>query len=170
MARAKDFRLSLVKSHMNPKWESTPVENITFSKEKREQFLRESMEINRVCRPPVEYHKQKLGKQHYTWIGEYRFWVWEGQDWRVFCSNKKGICFEVRIGLSKAKIQKAWDEYKHLVLIKEASQKIKCCHHKPSKGHFKNSCYIYKCLKCGAQGSQVAFTILGGDARIHWRQ
>lgn len=63
---------------------------------------------------PVKLFKERLGKQLYTLNGgEYRFWVWEGrcQDWRVFVSNKKGVCLEVAEKSSIASVKLAWDDF-----------------------------------------------------------
>ena len=44
---------------------------------------------------PVEFHKQRLGKQAYTWNGSCRYWVWEGPGWRAYVNNHKGTCVEL---------------------------------------------------------------------------
>lgn len=44
----------------------------------------------------VEFHKRKLGRQAFCWVGVVRFWVWQEPNCQVLVSNKKGICFEVR--------------------------------------------------------------------------
>lgn len=43
----------------------------------------------------VEYHKAKLGPQDYCWTGEFRFWVWDRDGYRIYVSNQKGVGFEV---------------------------------------------------------------------------
>jgi len=56
-------------------------------------------------------HKERLGEQDYTWVGEFRFWVWETSDWRVYANNHKGTCFEVREDLTDEEAFAAWDDY-----------------------------------------------------------
>ena len=91
---------------MNKNDESTPIINYIFNwtDEEMKNLQDELMEMYRHTRPTVTFHKNKLDKQTYTWIGEYRYWVWEGNNWRVYCSNKKGTCFEVAVGLSKPQV------------------------------------------------------------------
>lgn len=60
---------------------------------------------------PIDWHKDRLGKQAYTWLGEFRFWVWETPDWRVYVSNAKGISFEVRKGLEDWDAADAFIDY-----------------------------------------------------------
>jgi len=63
-------------------------------------------------KPPVQALKQRLGKQSYTWVGEFRYWVWEkNQRWRVFAANGKGVSFEVNDQLSEQQALKAWDDF-----------------------------------------------------------
>jgi hypothetical protein len=59
----------------------------------------------------VPFHKERLGDQDYTWVGEFRFWVWETPDWRVYANNHKGTCFEVRADLSDEAALAAWADY-----------------------------------------------------------
>lgn len=59
----------------------------------------------------VNFHKERLGEQDYTWVGEFRFWVWETPDWRVYANNHKGTCFEVREDLTDEEAFAAWDDY-----------------------------------------------------------
>lgn len=58
----------------------------------------------------VNFVKSRLGKQDYTWVGEFRFWVWERGDWRLLANNHKGLCVELRDNLSKEKVKAAWDD------------------------------------------------------------
>lgn len=103
------------------KWDSTPLVNIGWQTEEgldpREssQLLDESMAMHKALRPPVESLKAKLGKQAFTWNGEYRFWVWEGPNWRVFASNKHGVSFEVKEGLTKQAAFAAWQDFRKKV-------------------------------------------------------
>lgn len=61
---------------------------------------------------PIAWHKRVLGRQNYTWNGEFRFWVWESENWRVYVSDKKGVCFEPRVGLSRLQAIEAWEDYR----------------------------------------------------------
>lgn len=102
-------------------WDSTPLINIMQwdnPVQQRMSLLDESMAMHRALRPPVESLKAKLGKQAFTWNGEYRFWIWEGTDWRVFASNIHGISFEVRCGLSKEAALAAWLDFQQKVGLK----------------------------------------------------
>lgn len=70
-------------------------------------------------RPLVNFHKQRLGKQHYCFTSEFRHWVWErsfkedGQTigWRVFVNNKKGVGFEVTENCNKEHISLLFADY-----------------------------------------------------------
>jgi len=59
----------------------------------------------------VPFHKERLGVQDYTWVGEFRFWVWETPDWRVYANNHKGTCFEIREDLTDEEAFAAWKDY-----------------------------------------------------------
>lgn len=59
----------------------------------------------------VAFHKERLGDQDYTWVGEFRFWVWETSDWRVYANNHKGTCFEIREDLTDEEAFSAWKDY-----------------------------------------------------------
>jgi len=59
----------------------------------------------------VPFHKERLGDQDYTWVGEFRFWVWETPDWCVYANNHKGTCFEVREDLTDEQAFAAWQDY-----------------------------------------------------------
>ena len=61
---------------------------------------------------PIAFHKRHLGRQNYTWLGSCRYWVWEGPDWRVMVSNDIGVCFEVKLNLTKDQVRLAWDNYR----------------------------------------------------------
>lgn len=109
-------------------WKSTPIINCVFewTSEEMRVFQAEMMAVQRAPREialnaykrdekiksTVDFFKFCLGQQAYTWIGEYRFWVWERDDWRVYVSNTKGICIEVREGLSKLQVRVAWDDFR----------------------------------------------------------
>jgi len=105
------------------KWESTPLINVlsyattgTY-KELVDSYFDETMKMHNTLRPPVGSLKERLGKQSFTWNGEYRFWVWEGVDWRVFASDKQGVSFEVREGLTSEQAFAAWSDFKRRVGI-----------------------------------------------------
>ncbi len=66
----------------------------------------------------VSYHKDLLGTQTKTFVGEYRYWVWETNLWRVIVSNIKGICFEVPENSTKESALLAWDDYKSKMGLK----------------------------------------------------
>lgn len=59
----------------------------------------------------VKFHKSRLGKQDYCWNGEYRYWIWEGDDWRIYVSDIKGFCFEVAEGLNLSRALAVWNRY-----------------------------------------------------------
>lgn len=46
----------------------------------------------------VEAHKEVFGQQSYCWNGEFRYWVWDFETWRVYVSNHKGVAVEVNQG------------------------------------------------------------------------
>lgn len=48
----------------------------------------------------IEAHKEAFGPQSYCWNGEYRFWVWDFNTWRVYVSNQQGVSIEVEYGTS----------------------------------------------------------------------
>lgn len=68
----------------------------------------------------VPFHKERLGDQDYTWVGEFRFWVWETPDWRVYANNHKGTCFEVREDLTDEQAFAAWQDYLSRMDLKDA--------------------------------------------------
>jgi hypothetical protein len=60
----------------------------------------------------VQYHKDKLGRQDRCWNGEFRFWIWEREGYRVYISNHKGICFEVPQDATLEESTKALADYR----------------------------------------------------------
>jgi hypothetical protein len=108
---------------MNRDTITTPPENIWG----HEEFAEYSRMYSELCSRyhdlglrPVEFVKQRLGKQAYCWTGEFRYWVWEGEargfegemvGWRVYVSNQKGICFEVEQGVSGLQATQAWFDF-----------------------------------------------------------
>lgn len=102
-------------------WDSTPLINYSNTSDDRECFselIEEFKDMHLKMRPSVDAHKKALGKQDYCWTGEYRNWVWEGTDWRVFCNNIQGTSFEVREGLTLKRAFLAWDDYRVKVGLK----------------------------------------------------
>ena len=102
--------------------DTTPVINIlndTPASDRRDildSYLSETMTMHRAARPPVQWHKEKLGRQKYCWpSGEYRFWICEGPGWCVYCSNQKGVCFEVQSDLDWRQALDAWKDYQKKV-------------------------------------------------------
>lgn len=99
--------------------ETTPIINILTSDE---VWLNEAMELTSRQMTSgeslVDYHKRKLGPQHTTFTSEFRFWVWEDEenDWRVYVSNKKGVCFEVSADLTSDQARVAWSIYREKML------------------------------------------------------
>lgn len=76
-----------------------------------DDYLKQYLQLCHENRPCVQAHKNKLGKQNYCWNGEFRFWIWETESWRVFVSNTKGICFEVLDSLSYEEAWNTWKDY-----------------------------------------------------------
>lgn len=98
-------------------WDSTPIVNIAWStggkvtSDELKKLTDDMLQMHRKLRPPVESLKKLLGRQSYTWVGEYRFWVWETDSYRVFASNKQGVSFEHRVGLSKKDAFASWNDF-----------------------------------------------------------
>lgn len=102
-------------------WDTTPFINHVFAAGKggcHSDVLDQVKEMHSKMRPSVDAHKKLLGKQDYCWNGEYRFWVWEGTDWRVFCSNIQGTSFEVREGITIERAFAAWEDYRVKTVLK----------------------------------------------------
>ena len=106
-------------------WESTPLINLlngawtstaSHPRLMSGRLLSEETELHGQANyeRPINFHKRCLGKQSYTWQGEFRFWVWESADkrWRVFVSNIHGVSFEARQDLSQDEAVAAWDDYR----------------------------------------------------------
>lgn len=64
---------------------------------------------------PVEAHKAIFGKQNYCFTGEYKYWVWDFGNWRVFVSNIRGISVEVEPTFNSLDVmlilRKYWDQF-----------------------------------------------------------
>jgi len=105
-------------------WDSTPFVNYVFgnpssleeyeslNKEMREfHFARYAHERNTGERLScVDFAKKMLGRQDYTWCGEFRNWVWERGNWRLFVNNTQGFSFEVREDLEREQVLEAWKD------------------------------------------------------------
>ena len=84
-------------------WDSTPVINYGIDP---------SLVHHGRGEPRITRHKRLLGKQSYTWTGEYRYYVWEVPNlWRVFVNERQGVGFEVAARLTKEQAQAALDDY-----------------------------------------------------------
>jgi len=62
----------------------------------------------------VNRHKRIFGRQDYCYFnGEFRFWVWDFQDWRIWVNNQKGVSIEVdpNFGLTQtmSTLRSYWD-------------------------------------------------------------
>ena len=86
------------------------------------EFIRDYMVlckiINKSGLSPVEYHKKWLGEQDTCFFnGEFRFWVWHGDNWVVLVNNHKGICLELVTGeYTKKEAMKEWAYYLETVM------------------------------------------------------
>jgi hypothetical protein len=100
------------------RWQSTPLDNyfVKWTNKQSASFTGEMFDVLRAPAKsglkPVSFMKKLLGKQDYCWNGEFRFWVWQQGDWRVYVSNTKGICFEVREFLSYGEVIYAWNDFR----------------------------------------------------------
>ena len=112
------------------KFDTTPIVNYVFewSDEEKAAFHDQMMAMHRAPRTvalnaykreewatTVGFYKAILGDQSYTWVGEYRFWVWERADWRLFVSNIQEVSFEAKAGLTKEQAKAAWDGFRALI-------------------------------------------------------
>lgn len=101
---------------------TTPVENLVTNFDLFvKHYLTFTLNLKKIQRDLVKVHQKKLGKQLYTFTGEYRYWVWEFKDGkdllRVFVSNKKGICLETIDKTSESKINQMVHSYYNKMLI-----------------------------------------------------
>lgn len=97
-------------------YESTPLVNFDLKDEELELISNQTILLMKAPRSsqmkPVEWVKSKIGKQSYTWQGsEFRFWVWENCDYRLFVNNAKGICFEIRADASSKEALNIWNDF-----------------------------------------------------------
>lgn len=66
----------------------------------------------------IELHKNRFGRQSYTFTGEYRYYVWDRlteDGWRVYVSQFKGVGFEVLPTATPDQARVAWQKYKRLL-------------------------------------------------------
>ena len=102
---------------MSDRFKSQPILNFMqmWTSDEFDTVHREIMKMymfpRSVGQRPVEFMKSRLGRQAYTWTGEFRFWVWEGDDWRVYVSNIQGISVEVRATLSASDAREVWKRF-----------------------------------------------------------
>lgn len=93
--------------------ETSPIINFIFSNKNRgDQYIKDSMALMfaRGQLSSIKYHKQKLGKQNYCWLGSVKHWVWEGEKWRAYVS-KRGVAFEVLADITEDEAWEAWQDY-----------------------------------------------------------
>ena len=94
------------------RWPTTPIENVLQERAALWSSAYTTL-LMRLPRPLTDLHEVKLGTRDYTFTGEFRFHVWDRPDegWRVFVSNKKGVCFEVAEKASPEAAWTAWESY-----------------------------------------------------------
>ena len=92
--------------------ERVPIENIVCQTPGgRKRWVESYMRFARSGGQSLDLHKEKLGKQAFTFRGsEYRNWVWEGKDW-VVCVSKRGVELNVCPKMSMQNAWKTWREY-----------------------------------------------------------
>lgn len=71
------------------------------------QDLNKKVREAREDRDVVAFHQEKLGKQSFCFVSEFRHYVWNRPTWRLFVSRFKGISLE--IPLVDASHIKAWE-------------------------------------------------------------
>jgi hypothetical protein len=71
----------------------------------------------------VQHHQGRLGRQTRTFVGEYRYWVWETSAWTLFVSNTKGVGFEVPETATIEEALISWDAYKKLMGVRGVSRR-----------------------------------------------
>jgi hypothetical protein len=109
-------------------WDSEPIINKVMNgqvdKATLECFSAELQALHRAAHKsrPIAFHKAQLGRQNYTWVGEYRFWVWETDTWRVYVSDQQGTSLEVKDSLSPEQSLAAWNDYLFKMGLKKESE------------------------------------------------
>lgn len=78
-------------------------------------YLKLMMDAHQFCHEnglrPVQMHKKKFGKQKFCFVGEFRYWVWDIDILRLYISNQRGICFEVKTGTTSQKTMEVLEKY-----------------------------------------------------------
>jgi len=83
---------------------TTPVINLIVGNHEYSEEYKNRMIYNKLQRQMhsnkgetlISWHKKVFGRQSYCYFnGEFRFWVWDFHDWRVWVNNNKGIAVEV---------------------------------------------------------------------------
>lgn len=105
------------------KWDSDSFLNYLYQlpSDKRSlyQDLQTQLMIMHACHSidgSVDFHKKRLGKQKFCWQGsKFRYWIWEGKNWRAFASNHQGTSLEIRVGLSLDEALEAFQDYRRKV-------------------------------------------------------
>lgn len=95
---------------------SNPIENLVLGSASGKKYLNEANYVDWTIKfsgkSPVQFHKEKLGRQSYCYQGDYRLWVWElTPKSRVYISNHKGIVFEVAKEVEKEEALELWSSY-----------------------------------------------------------
>jgi len=99
---------------------TNPVTVIVWSdKNASERYLKLMMDAHDFCHKaglkPVQMHRKKFGKQNFCFVGEFRYWVWDIDVLRLYISNNKGICFEVKSGTDIQKTMEVLEKYYKLL-------------------------------------------------------
>lgn len=100
---------------------STPLLNILRGVTLHQYIEEYTVLMERHPQPAVAWHKQTLGRQDYTFVGERRYWVWEretaGIRWRVYVSNIRGISLEVEQGATPDQALGCWRDYRSQMIM-----------------------------------------------------
>lgn len=95
---------------------TTPLLNFDLSANEIKRLYSEEMQMHGSPRQaglkPIDWVSSRLGPCSRTQTLEFRFRVWESDSWRVYVSNKKGICFEVSEFLTKEQALKCWSDFR----------------------------------------------------------
>lgn len=90
-----------------------PVENILAregdSGKWAKAYLELSMRLGNFTNK-LYWHKRFLGEQTATHSGEFRWWIWERENWTV-CVSGRGIEFDVLSDISAAEAWRYFKEY-----------------------------------------------------------
>ena len=97
--------------------ETTPIQMILSQNPddpRNTRYVSEFISLRPIGMSSIQFHKQRLGKQKYCFMGLVKYWVWEGKNWRASVS-KRGLSFEVLPALSIDEAWEAWQEYRSLM-------------------------------------------------------